>query len=481
MTDHSPETDTIVACATAVGVAGVAVVRVSGPLSQSIASALVRKKLTPRYAQFGDFYSPAGEVIDQGLVLFFKGPHSFTGEDVLELQGHGGRVVVQQVIDACIHAGARMAEPGEFSKRAFLNNRMDLVQAEAIADLISAQSMAAAKGAMRSLKGEFSHALNNFREQLIQCRLYLEAHLDFPEEELVDDNTSLSQLSDQFSKNIEALCQTIHTLLITSEQGAKLQAGATVVIAGLPNAGKSSLLNALSGYARAIVSDIPGTTRDHVSEDVLLSGLNCRLIDTAGIHDTQDDIEKMGVSRAKALLKEADLIVWVIDVNQLSTDFETDVLSSSPDQLRVLCARQLQIDLSDQPVLLVINKVDLADNKAAFLSADFSADVVAMSARDANTQFNLCRPLQAAMLNILQVNNGAADAGAWSARQRHCDALRRCQQLLTEAKDSFSKHAAWELLAEDCRQAQLCVDEITGRFTPDDLLGRVFSTFCIGK
>ncbi|MEW8506701.1 MAG: tRNA uridine-5-carboxymethylaminomethyl(34) synthesis GTPase MnmE [Candidatus Thiodiazotropha sp.] len=444
--------DTIAAVATPPGRGSVGIVRISGPQAASIADSMVGSRPPPREACIRSFLDPNGAVIDNGLAIFFPRPHSFTGEDILELQGHGGPVVMDLLLQAALQLGARLARPGEFSERAFLNGKLDLVQAEAIADLIDAESQAAVRSATRTLQGAFSQRINQLVEALIELRLYVESAIDFPEEEIdfLNDNTVSERLQTVLGE-IESTVKSAHT-------GRLLRDGLTLVIAGRPNAGKSSLLNALAGAESAIVTEIPGTTRDLLRERITIDGMPLHIIDTAGLRESQDPVEAEGIRRARQQIEQADRVLWVFDDH-------TD-------------PRHLAIDRSQLPqgvpVTLVRNKIDIAGRPAA-VSEDESGFEIALSAKRGEG-IDLLR-------NHLKESVGFQHLaeGDFIARRRHLDALQRARDHLLDAERSLHRDQAGELVAEDLRQAQLSLSEITGEFTADDLLGRIFSSFCIGK
>lgn len=457
MTDTA---DTIVAIATAPGRGGIGVVRLSGPRALTIAGTLLRPglQLQPRYAHFSAFRDGHGQVIDEGLALYFPAPHSFTGEDVVELQGHGGPVILDQLVRACLAQGARQARAGEFSLRAFLNDRMDLTQAEAIADLIDAGSDAAARAALHSLQGEFSRQVNARVEQLIRLRMYVEAAMDFPEEEI-------DFLSDgKVAAELDQLIADTGAVLALAKQGRLLREGMTVVIAGRPNAGKSSLLNALAGHEAAIVTDIAGTTRDVLREAIQIDGMPLNIIDTAGLREAPDVVEKEGIRRAWQEIGRADLLLVVVDLSDSADTLNTlaDIL---PDDEQRLAGLSI-------PVLLVFNKRDLAPHRP-LPASPFPA--VALSARSGEGLDALRQALKR------QAGYESHQESPFSARRRHLTALEQALAALQHGAAQLREHRAGELLAEDLRQAQQALEEITGAFRADDLLGRIFASFCIGK
>lgn len=447
------DNDTIAALATPPGRGGVGIVRVSGPKARAIAEAITGKSLKPRYAHYGPFFGENGEVLDQGIALFFPGPHSFTGEDVLELQGHGGPVIMEWLLRRVLALGARPAEPGEFSRRAFLNDKLDLTQAEAIADLINASTEQAAKSALKSLQGEFAAAVDELVDSLIHLRMYVEAAIDFPEEEidfLTDGKVmgELSQLETQLTQ-----------LLAQAKQGALLQEGMTVVILGRPNAGKSSLLNALSGRESAIVTDIAGTTRDAIREAIQIDGLPLHIIDTAGLRETADQVEQIGIARAWAAIEQADHVLVVVPAIEEIAPEDQAILAKLPPHL---------------PVTLVRNKIDLVGIEP-HVSHEGERMVIWLSAKQRQGLDLLKAHLKQAM------GYEQTTEGVFMARRRHVEALQHALAYLKQGHQNLEQFAAGELLAEDLRQAQQALEAITGRFTSDDLLGEIFSNFCIGK
>jgi tRNA modification GTPase len=445
-------TATIAAVATPPGRGGIGIVRVSGPATRRIAEVLLGKLPKPRYAQFANFLDATHQPIDQGLALFFPAPNSFTGEDVLELHGHGGPVVLDMLLARTLELGARLARPGEFSERAFLNEKMDLAQAEAVADLIDAGSEAAARSALRSLEGEFSRRVHTLVDGLTRLRLYVEAAIDFPEEEI-------DFLADErVTQELDMLARDIETLLASTQQGVLLHDGMTVVLAGPPNAGKSSLLNALAQSDTAIVSAIPGTTRDVLRERIHLDGMPLHIVDTAGLRESRDEIESEGIRRAHEQMRRADRVLLVLD----DTSHETlppEVLRHVPEKL---------------PRSVIRNKIDLT-GRAPGVTRTENETEIALSARTGAGMDQLRQHLKECM------GFQSAGEGMFMARRRHLDAIRRAQACLLQGQARLRESRAGELLAEELRLAQQALSEITGEFTPEDLLGKIFSSFCIGK
>ena len=445
-------TDTIAAVATPSGRGGVGIIRLSGPNSAAIAQAIGSRLPPPRHAALTSFLDGEGEAIDEGILLYFPAPNSFTGEDVVELQGHGGPIVMDLLLQRCLSLGARLAEPGEFSRRAFLNDKLDLLQAEAIADLIDAESVAAARLARRTLQGVFSRQVHELVEALIHLRLYVESAIDFPEEEI-------DFLSDgKVSTNLQTIVDQLQELIRNAHTGRLLRDGMTLVIAGRPNAGKSSLLNALAGYESAIVTEIPGTTRDVLRERITLDGLPLHIIDTAGLRESDDPVELEGIRRARAEIEQADRILWVFDDQADPTHLELD-RTALPEGV---------------PITLVRNKIDLSGRSPGIEEIEDETEI-AIAARDGTGLKLLIEHLKAC------VGYESAAEGEFIARRRHLDALQRALSHLQQGTQMLARHQAGELLAEDLRQAQQVLGEITGEFSADDLLGRIFSTFCIGK
>ncbi len=441
--------DTIAAVATPVGRGGVGIVRVSGPQVQSIATAILGGCPAPRYARYQAFLDAAGEPLDEGIALYFPGPHSFTGEDVLELQGHGGPVLMDMLLSRCLELGARPAHPGEFSERAFLNDKLDLAQAEAIADLIDSGSEQAARSALRSLQGDFSRVVDAILNDLIGLRMYVEAALDFPEEEIdfLADGESLRRL--------DTLLDQLQEVFRKAAQGTLLRDGLHLVIAGQPNAGKSSLLNQLAGREAAIVTDIAGTTRDVLKEQIQLDGMPVHVIDTAGLRSSDDPVEREGIRRAWAEIERADLVLLLIDAETGFVDADQQILDQLPARL---------------PVIRVYNKIDRTGHEPGV-----TGDTVYLSAKSGAGIDALRRKLEAA------VGYEATTEGLFTARRRHLSALEQTLQALQRARSQLIDYQAGELMAEELRLAQTQLGQITGRFTADDLLGEIFSSFCIGK
>ncbi len=445
-------TDTIAAQATPGGRGGVAIIRISGSLCRGIAQDLLGYLPPARYARFACFKDDAGQVLDEGLVLFFPAPHSFTGEDVLELQGHGGPIIIDMLLRRIFSMGARPAKPGEFSERAFLNDKIDLTQAEAIADLIDAGTQQAARSAMRSLQGEFSTRINHLGEGLMQLRLYVEAAIDFPEEEIdfLADRRLIEQL-DSLEKELAAIKR-------ATEQGVLLKEGMQIVLAGRPNAGKSSLLNALAGRDVAIVTAIPGTTRDVVREEIHLDGMPLHIMDTAGLHESDDVVEQEGIKRTHKMLQQADHILVVLDDSQAET-LQIDILAELPKNL---------------PLTLLHNKIDVSGRPAALNNNAGQTEIFLSAKRGDGLEL-----LRAHLKNSAGFKGGGE--GLFLARRRHLQALNKTEKHIQAARTQLQNFKAGELLAEDLRQAQQVLGEITGTVTSDDLLGRIFSSFCIGK
>jgi tRNA modification GTPase len=448
-----PQASTIAAVATPPGRGGIGIVRLSGPLVTHIALELLGDVPSPRHAALRSFRDARGEMLDGGLALYFPAPASFTGEDVLELHGHGGPVVLDSVLARCIELGARVAEPGEFSRRAFLNDKVDLAQAEAIADLIDSGSVEAARAALRSLQGDFSAAVRSLTEAVTETRMHVEAAIDFPEEEI--DFLADTVLRRRIDQALELCAQ----ITAQARQGALLREGMTVVIAGQPNAGKSSLLNRLAGYDAAIVTEIPGTTRDVLRERIHLDGMPLHIADTAGLREVSDVVEAEGIRRAREEMTRADRILYVIDATR-GLDFEAVERETSSLPAAVA-------------VTWIFNKTDLCGGRVRLEQSQPPRVHLSASSGDG---IDLLRAHLKECMGFV-----GADTGTISARRRHLDALARAERHLHEAMLQLTEHRAGELMAEELRQAQQALAEITGEFTSDDLLGKIFSSFCIGK
>lgn len=455
----SSASDTICAIATPPGRGGVGIIRISGSEAYTLALSLTqRSELTPRHAHFCSFFDHQGEPIDSGIALFFNNPSSFTGEDVVEIQSHGSPVVMQQLLHELCRSGARIAEPGEFSKRAFLNDKIDLIQAEAIADIINASTDIAARNAHKSLQGAFSDYITDLLARIINLRILVEAGIDFPDEDIEFAHT------DAVQQELSALITLLKTTLRTAQIGQIIQSGITVALIGAPNAGKSSLLNQLSGLNKAIVTDIPGTTRDTLDTSIDIDGIPFTFVDTAGLRDTTDTVEQAGIAKALDLIDSADIVLFIIDATTLTNDsYRTDELLSPA----------LGERLTARPFLAVINKIDLSTTVPP--SIPDAIDVVSIAAKHGTHLDQLKR-------RLIQIATGAdSTENALSARQRHISGLQGTLDSLEYGLAHFLTTRASELLAEDLRRAQDRLNEITGLFSADDLLGEIFSHFCIGK
>ena len=449
--------DDIVAIASAKGRGGVGIVRVSGTEISSYMDGVLGKSINPRLASYSKFLDSSGSTIDEGIALYFPAPSSFTGESVIEFHGHGGVVVLDALVARCVELGARVARPGEFSERAFLNDKIDLTQAEAIADLIDASTVDAARSAVRSMQGDFSLVVNQLVDDMIYIRMYVEAAIDFPEEEVdfLNDDLLLGKLN--------SLQQSLKDVLRLARQGSLLKDGITLVLAGKPNAGKSSLLNALSGNETAIVTSIAGTTRDVLRDQIVVNGLPVNIVDTAGLRESDDPIEKEGMARAWKVIELADRILFLVDS---SVDKEYELKKVWPEFYQ-------RFPESNQVVTLLLNKIDISGLQAGpYGKADnaFSISATNKDGIDALVQ---------------DLHHGAGfDSvfeGVFSARRRHLASLEAALKLVETGLNQLQEAGAGELLAEDLRQAQFQLSEITGQFTSDDLLGHIFSSFCIGK
>ncbi|MGB1141996.1 MAG: tRNA uridine-5-carboxymethylaminomethyl(34) synthesis GTPase MnmE [Halioglobus sp.] len=452
--------DTITAIATAPGRGGVGIVRVSGEKALAIGESLTRNQLTPRNARFVSVFDQEGAILDQGLCIFFQGPHSFTGEDVVEFQVHGGPVILDMVLRETRRAGARLARPGEFSERAFLNDKLDLAQAEAIADMINSTTEQAARNASRSLQGDFSREVDKLVELVTELRIYTEAAIDFPEEEI-------DFLHDeQVTRRLDAITGQFAQLKSATEQGTLLQEGMKLVIMGKPNAGKSSLLNALSGRDAAIVTAIEGTTRDVLRESIHIDGLPLHIVDTAGLRDSPDEIEQEGIRRAWQEVETADHIILVVDSTTVESTSAHDPLSFWPPGQDPLPA--------NTPVTVILNKSDLVPC-AAGVETQYGSTLIRLSATSGEGMDLLRDHLKRS------IGYAGTTEGSFSARRRHMEAIATAETFLLNDRSQLESNGAGELLAEDLRQCQQALGEITGKVTSDDLLGKIFSSFCIGK
>ena len=450
--------ETIVAQATAPGRGGIGILRVSGPKVVEVAQAVLGKCPKPRMADYLPFKDADGTVLDQGIALYFKSPNSFTGEDVLELQGHGGQVVLDLLLKRILQLdGVRLARPGEFSEQAFLNDKLDLAQAEAIADLIDATSEQAARSALKSLQGEFSNKVNQLVDSVIYLRTYVEASIDFPDEEI-------DFLADgKIEAKLREIINQLDLVRREAKQGSILREGMKVVIAGRPNAGKSSLLNALAGREAAIVTDIAGTTRDVLREHIHIDGMPLHIIDTAGLREATDEVERIGISRAWTEIEQADRIILMLD-------------SSDPDSQNIEKVRSEFLSKlpNNMPVTIVRNKVDLS-GEAVEIKEENGTTTVCLSAQTHQGVDLLREHLKQAM------GFQTGMEGGFLARRRHLDALEKAAEHLQIGLVQLTEFHAGELLAEELRLVQANLSEITGQFTSDDLLGNIFSSFCIGK
>ena len=440
--------DTIAAQATAHGRGGIAIVRISGSLVQKIMHDILQQTLEPRLAHYLPFLDTNAQAIDEGLALFFPSPNSFTGEDVLELHGHGGPVVVDMLLQRILNLGARLAKPGEFSERAFLNNKIDLTQAEAIADLIDASSEQAARLALRSLQGEFAKKIDELNHNIIQLRMHIESAIDFADEEI--DFLSIEKLAVAFTEVLNA----IEKIQTQAQQGSLLREGFAAVIIGEPNVGKSSLLNRLSGKEIAIVTDIAGTTRDILRDHILIDDIPMHIIDTAGLRDSSDRVEQEGIRRAYAEIEKADLILYVTD--------------------KAIDDANLPENIISRPHILIHNKIDLS-HTAAQIENKNEKTIIYLSAKSGEGIDLLKQQIKH------KIGFKKEGQGIFLARRRHLDALARAYAHLQAGLQQLRLTKATELIAEDLRLAQRALNEITGEFTADDLLGKIFANFCIGK
>ena len=444
------KSDTICALATAYGQSGIGVIRVTGPLSKSISKKILHQDLQPRYAYYGSFFDNDNNLIDKGVAIAFPGPNSYTGEDVVEFQGHGGVSVIRKLLATIISLDVRVAEPGEFTKRAFLNGKMDLVQAEAVQDLIQSSSEESALSAVRSLTGEFSEKINQILSELIALRVFVEATIDFSDEEI--DFLE----SHEVSSKLYSLKLTLLNILESANQGAILRDGIHVAIAGKPNAGKSSLLNSLTKQPSAIVTDVAGTTRDVLKETIQIDGMPIHIIDTAGLHNSDNIIEQEGIRRAHTEINNADVVLLVYDASDKSVD-----LSILPESVK------------DKPKIVIKNKIDLTGSKTGIQNIQYNPEI-SISAKNGDG-INIVRK---ALADFAGLNSNTE--GVFLARKRHIIAINETLSFINSAISQLDGGAS-ELVAEDLRQAGMHLGQITGEFSSDDLLGQIFSSFCIGK
>ena len=444
------KSDTICALATAYGQSGIGVIRVTGPLSKSISKKILHQDLQPRYAYYGSFFDNDNNLIDKGVAIAFPGPNSYTGEDVVEFQGHGGVSVIRKLLETIISLDVRVAEPGEFTKRAFLNGKMDLVQAEAVQDLIQSSSEESALSAVRSLTGEFSEKINQILSELISLRVFVEATIDFSDEEI--DFLE----SHEVSSKLYSLKLTLLNILESANQGAILRDGIHVAIAGKPNAGKSSLLNSLTKQPSAIVTDVAGTTRDVLKETIQIDGMPIHIIDTAGLHNSDNIIEQEGIRRAHTEINNADVVLLVYDASDKSVD-----LSILPESVK------------DKPKIVIKNKIDSTGSKTGIQKIQNNPEI-SISAKNGDG-INIVRK---ALADFAGLNSNTE--GVFLARKRHIIAINETLSFINSAISQLDGGAS-ELVAEDLRQAGMHLGQITGEFSSDDLLGQIFSSFCIGK
>lgn len=447
---NTSPTDTIAAIATASGAGGIGVVRVSGALSKTIANEILGHCPAPRHAAYLDFKQANGDLIDRGIAIFYPNPHSYTGEDVLELQAHGGTALMQILLARCISLGARQAEPGEFTRRAYLNDKMDLAQAEAVADVINAATVEAAKSAVRSLSGEFSQRINALLLKLIDLRMYVEACLDFPEEEI--DFITQGRVGEKLA----AIIAELNAVFVKAKQGSLLREGINVVLVGQPNVGKSSLMNQLAGEEVAIVTAIAGTTRDTIKNAIQINGVPLHVIDTAGLRETDDEVEKFGIARTWASLETANIALLLVDAAHGITETEKSILERLPQEIRKIW---------------VHNKIDVTQEAAQVEEKDQAIHIYISAKTGLGIDL-----LKAQLLKLAGYQNNSE--GVFMARARHLQALTAVETHLNFAQSQINSA---ELVAEELRLAQESLSGITGEFTPDDLLGEIFSKFCIGK
>ena len=442
--------DTIAAIATASGAGGIGVVRVSGPAVQLIAAQVLGSCPAPRHASYLDFKQANGDLIDRGIAIFYPNPHSYTGEDVLELQAHGGTALMQILLARCIALGARQAEPGEFTRRAYLNDKIDLAQAEAVADVINAATIEAAKSAVRSLSGEFSQRINALLLKLIDLRMFVEACLDFPEEEI--DFITQGRVAEKLASIITEL----NSVFSKAKQGSLLREGINVVLVGQPNVGKSSLMNQLAGEEIAIVTSIAGTTRDTIKNAIQINGVPLHVIDTAGLRETDDEVEKFGIARTWRAAESANIALLLVDAAHGITETEKSILARLPQEIRKIW---------------VHNKIDVANELPLAKEINGAMHIYLSAKTGAGLEL-----LKSHLLKLAGYENNSE--GVFMARARHLEALLKVETHLSIAGQQIKSA---ELLAEELRIAQAALGSITGEFTPDDLLGEIFSKFCIGK
>lgn len=449
----SHASSTIAAIATAPGRGGVGIIRISGPLSFRIAQALFNDApLPPRQAKLVKVHDAAGNTLDEGIGLYFPAPHSFTGEDVIEFQGHGGPILLDMILARIVSLGAQLAQPGEFSERAFLNDKMDLLQAEAIADLIDGASTAAVRAAARSMQGEFSERIRAMSQQIVELRTHIEATIDFSDEEI--DFLHDAALQQRLTK----IQIQLNNVFAAAQQGAILREGISVVIAGLPNAGKSSLLNRLTGTETAIVTDIAGTTRDVLRTQIQIDGLPIHVIDTAGLRETRDVVEQIGIDRARGEIQRADCVLLVIDDRRSLAEQIAEIQPPLP---------------ADLPLIVVRNKIDLSARQPGAQNGPRGVEIAVSALTGAGIEL---------LRTELKKTAGFQDSAetTFMARRRHLTALEQADSFLQQAAEAFT-HGEAELVAEELRHAHRALGELVGEFTNDDLLGAIFSTFCIGK
>lgn len=445
--------NTIAAISTAQGQGGIGIVRVSGKDALKIAKKICSGTIKPRYVGFHNFQDESQEVLDQGIVLYFPDPHSFTGEDVIEFQGHGGEAVLESILNLCIKYGAKLAEPGEFTKRAYLNNKIDLAQAESVIDIINATTLQAVKSATHSLTGKFSSKINDLLEKIISLRVYVEACIDFPEEEIdfLEQGNVIEKLH-----NIIA---DIDAILLVARQSELLKNGINIALIGQPNAGKSSLLNCLAGTEKAIVTKIPGTTRDLITSQISIKGIPVNVIDTAGLRETENEIEQLGIKKTWEAIQSAHVAVLLIDITKGSSDYEEFILNKLPNDIKKL---------------RIFNKIDLVDREPSLENDDYGAIIYLSAKLELGIDMFKNTLIEKVSDNLYQ----ESEQTTLLARSRHILALNNVREAVTKAL--INKESS-ELLAEELTHAQNELSTITGDFTNDELLGKIFSSFCIGK